>query len=272
MRIYIWGQEIDNLLAFTDHTTSNTYYAIKDHQNTILALVNTSGAVVESYEYSAYGETRVFSRAGTELAASALGNRYTFQGREIDWTTGLMSFRARWYHAETGRWLSKDPIGISGGLNLYAFCGNNPVNFVDPMGLFRFGDRPLAGYPDWSANLGTQLPTQRAAHEHGFFEDGSGENIGFMGPSDNSPGGVQIAHNSQAENPSGYTLSSWRYDDDDLMREAIGNVNATMKFTVERYNLLWDNCRDYALALKREYVRLGGVMTYAKDGLRGCSE
>ncbi len=46
-----------------------------------------------------------------------------------------MSFRARWYHAETGRWLSKDPIGISGGMNLYEAFGNNPVNFVDPMGL-----------------------------------------------------------------------------------------------------------------------------------------
>ena len=36
----------------------------------------------------------------------------------------------------TGRWLSKDPIGISGGLNQYVFCGNNPVNFRDPLGLF----------------------------------------------------------------------------------------------------------------------------------------
>ncbi len=47
LRTYIWGQGIDNLLAFTDHTTSNTYYTIKDHQNTILALVDPSGAVVE---------------------------------------------------------------------------------------------------------------------------------------------------------------------------------------------------------------------------------
>ncbi len=45
-----------------------------------------------------------------------------------------MSFRARWYHAETGRWLSKDPIGIRGGLNQYVFVSNNPVNRLDPDG------------------------------------------------------------------------------------------------------------------------------------------
>lgn len=79
--------------------------------------------------------SKVFSASGTELTESAIGNRYTFQGREIDWTTGLAYFRARWYSPETGRWLSKDPKGISGGLNLYAFCSNNPVNFTDPFGL-----------------------------------------------------------------------------------------------------------------------------------------
>ncbi len=62
-----------------------------------------------------------------------------WQGREYDAKTGLYYFRARWYSPETGRWLSKDPIGISGGLNLYAFCGNNPVNFIDPLGLRWFG-------------------------------------------------------------------------------------------------------------------------------------
>ena len=49
--------------------------------------------------------------------------------------TGLYNFRARWYDSTIGRWLSKDPIGLEGGLNLYVFCGNDPVNFVDPFGL-----------------------------------------------------------------------------------------------------------------------------------------
>ena len=45
--------------------------------------------------------------------------------------TWLVNSRARWYDAATGRWLSKDPIGLSGGLNLYAFCGNNSLNYID---------------------------------------------------------------------------------------------------------------------------------------------
>jgi uncharacterized protein RhaS with RHS repeats len=44
------------------------------------------------------------------------------------------AYRLRWYDPVTGRWLSNDPIGISGGLNQYVFCGNNPVNFRDPYG------------------------------------------------------------------------------------------------------------------------------------------
>ena len=60
--------------------------------------------------------------------------RYRFQGREWSAATGLTNFRMRWYDSETGRWLSKDPIGLSGGLNLYAFCGNNPICRIDVYG------------------------------------------------------------------------------------------------------------------------------------------
>ena len=76
---------------------------------------------------------------------------------------GLINFRDRWYDAMTGRWLSKDPIGLSGGLNLYAFCGNDPVNKIDSLGLFSDGNkRPAAiavlGHP----HLGPSGNTYRA--------------------------------------------------------------------------------------------------------------
>jgi hypothetical protein len=59
--------------------------------------------------------------------------------------------------AETGRWLSKDPIGINGGLNQYVFCGNNPVMFGDPTGEKRWqldywADKSLDG--NWAQKTG----------------------------------------------------------------------------------------------------------------------
>lgn len=137
IRSYIWGPGIDNLIALTTcGATTNTYYAIKDHLNSVQALVDSTGAIVESYRYDAWGRVLgVYNASGAILSSSALTNRYLWQGREYSWRSGLYYFRARWYEPVTGRFLSNDPIGISGGLNQYVFCGNNPVNFRDPLGL-----------------------------------------------------------------------------------------------------------------------------------------
>jgi RHS repeat-associated protein len=137
LRSYTWGPGIDNLLAVTTYsaTETNTCYALKDNLNTVHALINASGEIVERYEYDAWGRTTVYDAAGDELTESAIGNRYTFQGREIDWATGLIYFRARWYNPVVGRWLSNDIIGIAGGLNQYVAFNNSAVNFADPEGL-----------------------------------------------------------------------------------------------------------------------------------------
>jgi len=90
--------------------------------------------LMEYTGYDAWGNVTVFDSGGTEIEASNIGNRYLFQGREYDSSTGLYYFRARWYDPAASRWLSKDPIGIAGGLNQYVFCNNNPVNCVDPYG------------------------------------------------------------------------------------------------------------------------------------------
>jgi RHS repeat-associated protein len=147
LRTYTYGPGVDNILSMTIHGSSGTtnYYYLKDLANTVLALANSSGSIVESYFYDAYGNVTILNGSGTVISASAYGNRFLFQGREYDYTTQLYHFRARWYDPETGRWLSNDPIGISGGLNLYAFCGNDPVNYVDPMGWAIVGNE--AGIP-----------------------------------------------------------------------------------------------------------------------------
>jgi len=50
----------------------------------------------------------------------------------------LYYYRARYYSPELKRFISEDPIGLGGGINFYAYVGNNPVNWVDPLGLYSF--------------------------------------------------------------------------------------------------------------------------------------
>jgi RHS repeat-associated protein len=137
LRSYTWGQGLDNLLAVTVFSTgaTNTYYAVKDHLGSVQALVDAQGQIVESYACDVWGNTTIRASDLSPLTSSQFGNRFMFQGREYSTATGFYNFRARWYAPTIGRWLSKDPIGLEGGLNLYVFCGNDPVNFTDPMGL-----------------------------------------------------------------------------------------------------------------------------------------
>ena len=154
-RSYSYGPDVDDVLSMSTYgAATNTYFYLKDAIGSVHALVNTNGTVVEQYKYTAWGEVTVLSSNGTALAASTYGNRFTWQGREVSYSTGLLFFRSRYYSASLGRWLSKDKIGISGGQNLYAFVDNCPTMFLDPFGLapaetgFMGASQTMAGYLD----------------------------------------------------------------------------------------------------------------------------
>jgi len=91
-------------------------------------LSNSNGDSCQSYEYSAYGQ----------VAASDPNhpNPYMFTGRRFDIETGLYYYRARYYNPHIGRFMQTDPVGYGAGMNLYAYCGNNPIGRADPSGLY----------------------------------------------------------------------------------------------------------------------------------------
>ena len=136
LRSYVWGEGIDRLLAVK--IGARVYTALTDVQGTVWGYADEQGDVVAKWTYDAWGN--VLSEEVDVSAAELRAVRYRFQGRERSAATGLTNFRMRWYDAVTGRWLSKDPIGLSGGLNLYAFCGGDPINQLDCMGESTMGD------------------------------------------------------------------------------------------------------------------------------------
>jgi RHS repeat-associated protein len=70
------------------------------------------------------------------VIAQPLQSVYGFADQQYDSVSKLANLRARYYDPETGTFLSKDPLGVAGAINAYQYCGNDPVDLVDPTGLF----------------------------------------------------------------------------------------------------------------------------------------
>jgi len=90
---------------------------------------------VEKYDYNVYGSATIRDTHDSIRNTSSVGNPYFFTGRRLDTETRLYYYRARYYSPTLGRFLQADPIGYQGGINLYSYCGNKPLIFLDPYGL-----------------------------------------------------------------------------------------------------------------------------------------
>ncbi|MED5547716.1 MAG: RHS repeat-associated core domain-containing protein [Pseudomonadota bacterium] len=99
---------------------------LADERGSIVAVTDWSGAAIQINSYDEYG-------------APAPGNagRFGYTGQVWLPETGLYHYKNRAYNPELGRFMQTDPIGVNGGMNLYAYVGGDPVNFGDPLGLAR---------------------------------------------------------------------------------------------------------------------------------------
>ena len=118
-----------------DGQTETWYYYHFDGLGSVIALSDENGDLVESYSYDVFGTPTIYDGDGDEIATSAVNNPYMFTGRRYDEDTGLYYYRLRDYDLNLGRFMQNDPISYAGGLNLYGYCFNNPINCRDPLGL-----------------------------------------------------------------------------------------------------------------------------------------
>ena len=130
---FIYGPGIDEPVCLK--AGQATYYYHTDGLGSITELTDPSSNVIEKYSYDIFGNVIIKDAQGNVLSQSAVGNPYFFTARALDPETGLYYYRARYYNPKIGRFLQTDPVGYSAGINLYAYCSNNPINYTDPMGL-----------------------------------------------------------------------------------------------------------------------------------------
>ncbi|WKJ90074.1 SpvB/TcaC N-terminal domain-containing protein [Methylomonas montana] len=132
---------------FPDDTTPTIKYHLADHLGSSHVVIGGDGAWVNREEYTPYGETSFGSFAR---------KRYRFTGKERDEESGLNYHAARYYAAWVARWVSADPIGLKGGINLYQYCKSNPIIFSDLTG---------TDISDTNKSLDTNHDKQISLHE-----------------------------------------------------------------------------------------------------------
>jgi RHS repeat-associated protein len=153
--LYDTRAHVPDAMVLTDGTV---YRLITDHLGSVRLLVNAAtGEVVQRMDYDAFGRVLNDTNPGFQP--------FGFAGGLYDDETGLVRFGARDYDAYSGRWTAKDPILFGGGdSNLYSYIANEPINTIDPNGLFAgaaFGPAIAAGLVLLYAYLQTELQELR---------------------------------------------------------------------------------------------------------------
>jgi RHS repeat-associated protein len=156
----IYGAGPDEILWHYD-SRSGYGRVHSDVHGSVYALLASNGSPLEKYSYDAFGKPKITDWAGNERGTSSAWNRFMYTGREWIAELGIYDYRRRMYHPELGRFLQGDPLGLqtegdklsagqkalfspgfqapeafsSSEMNLFRYCGDDPVDRSDPTGL-----------------------------------------------------------------------------------------------------------------------------------------
>jgi RHS repeat-associated protein len=119
----------------------NKFYYLHDGRGNVANLIDRDGNIVDVYTYEAFGMAVGVSKNSNEFLHDGLDSVMTDMDVQLEYMWN------RWYDPQLGRFISRDPIGFAGGLNLYGYVGNNPLTFTDPYGLRK-------SYSEWTDYFG----------------------------------------------------------------------------------------------------------------------
>ena len=128
--------------------TSNTYYYLRNLQGDVIAIYDTVGVKVAEYAYDAFGNCTITSTTNSIIAHA---NPIRYRGYYYDEDTGLYYLNSRYYNPEWRRFISPDSTEYidsenPNGLNLYAYCYNDPINYADPTGHAPWWSWAISGF------------------------------------------------------------------------------------------------------------------------------
>ena len=116
----------------------NDYFFRRTVQGDIIAILNTSGEVIVTYEYDPWGN--ILSTSGSMAATLGADNPFRYRGYYYDNESGFYYLQSRYYDPVTGRFLNADDTAYLGvtettsGYNLFSYCNSNPVYYKDSFG------------------------------------------------------------------------------------------------------------------------------------------
>ncbi len=160
----------------------NSFYYHYDDQGSVTNLTNKKGLEVLSTTYDPYGRQKT-------VTGTWKNNKYRYTTKEYEPHAGLYHYGARYYDPQIGRWLTPDPKGFIDGMNLYAFVGNNPVNYVDLWGFIKEKYKNYEIVKDALKHGGEHYDVYKNGKNIGRFR-GDASPISFMGKTPVIPNGV----------------------------------------------------------------------------------